>query len=423
MSHVTIRGCRICGNSELHSVLHLGEQALTGVFPRSPAHPVEAGPVELVKCTENEGGCGLVQLRQSYAPEAMYGHNYGYRSGLNQSMVQHLRGRVKAALAIAQPQPGDLIIDIGSNDSTTLQSYPKAFEMVGIDPTGIKYARYYPDHIKLIPDFFTADAFHDLYPGRRAKIITSFAMFYDLESPQTFMADIAECLTDDGIWVFEQSYLPGMLAALAYDTICHEHLNYYALRQIKWLTERTGFKILDVERNDVNGGSFCITVAKSTSAYQENTRQIEDVLADEERLGLGTARPFEQFRDKVFRHRSELCAFIKQVHGQGRTIYGYGASTKGNVILQFCNLTTAEIPAIAEVNEDKFGAYTPRTLIPIRSEAEVRAADPDYLLVLPWHFKQNILQREKAYLARGGKLVFPLPRIEVVTRAGVRAAA
>ncbi len=230
MSHVTIRGCRICGNSELHSVLHLGEQALTGVFPRSPAHPVEAGPVELVKCTENEGGCGLVQLRQSYAPEAMYGHNYGYRSGLNQSMVQHLRGRVKAALAIAQPQPGDLIIDIGSNDSTTLQSYPKAFEMVGIDPTGIKYARYYPDHIKLIPDFFTADAFHDLYPGRRAKIITSFAMFYDLESPQTFMADIAECLTDDGIWVFEQSYLPGMLAALAYDTICHEHLNYYALR-------------------------------------------------------------------------------------------------------------------------------------------------------------------------------------------------
>jgi hypothetical protein len=353
----------------------------------------------------------------------MYGHNYGYRSGLNQSMVQHLRRRVHAAAAIANPCAGDLILDIGSNDSTTLQSYPRGLELVGIDPTGVKFARYYPPHIRLIPEFFSARAFHTCYPGRRAKIITSFAMFYDLESPQAFMADIHQCLADDGIWVFEQSYLPAMLDALAYDTVCHEHLNYYALRQIQWMTDRNGFKILDVELNDVNGGSFAITVARSTSSLPENRRRVEELLEAEERMGLSTLWPFERFRDQVFRHRNELCAFIQEVQRKGRTVYGYGASTKGNVVLQFCNLTAADIPAIAEVNEDKFGACTPGTRIPIRSEADVRGLRPDYLLVLPWHFKRSIVAREERYLAEGGKLLFPLPQIEVVSRAGARVAA
>jgi NDP-4-keto-2,6-dideoxyhexose 3-C-methyltransferase len=423
MSHVTIRGCRICGNTQLHSVLYLGEQALTGVFPKSPDEPIPAGPVELVKCAEDRGGCGLVQLRQSYEAEAMYGQNYGYRSGLNQSMVQHLRRRAQAAQALARPQPGELILDIGSNDSTTLQAYPRSHELVGIDPTGVKFRRYYPAHIKLIPDFFTAKVFASHYPGRRAKIITSFAMFYDLEAPLAFMADIHEVLAEDGIWVFEQSYLPAMLRALAYDTICHEHLNYYALRQIKWLTDRAGFKILDVECNDINGGSFCVTVAKSTAAYQADPRPVEQFLAAEDRMGLSTLPLFEDFRTQVFRHRDELCAFLADARRQGRTVYGYGASTKGNVILQFCNLTAADVPAIAEVNEDKFGAYTPGTLIPIRSETEVRAARPDYLLVLPWHFKSGIVRREQAYLAGGGNLVFPLPSIAVVSQAKAKRAA
>jgi hypothetical protein len=423
MSHVTIRACRICGNTQLHSVLHLGEQALTGVFPRSPADPVEVGPVELVKCAEETGGCGLVQLRQSYAQEAMYGQNYGYRSGLNMSMVQHLRHRVRAALAIANPAPGELIIDIGSNDSTTLQGYPNCYRLVGIDPTGVKFARYYPEHIALIPDFFSADVFRSRFPGQKARVITSMAMFYDLESPQSFMADIREVLDDDGIWVFEQSYLPAMLDTLAYDTVCHEHLNYYALRQIKWLTDRVGFKILDVEKNDVNGGSFCVTVARADSRYAANDGLVETVLAEEDRAGLGTLRPFDQFRDKVFRHRDELRELVTSSVKYGRKVYGYGASTKGNVLLQFCGFTPADIPAIAEVNEDKFGAYTPGTGIPIRSEADVRRVRPDYLLVLPWHFKPGIVARESEYLAGGGKLLFPLPRIEVVAKAGARRAA
>lgn len=406
--------CRICGNQKLDSILHLGEQALTGVFPRQH-EAVPSGPLELVKCNEQSGGCGLVQLRHSYQPDQMYGQNYGYRSGLNRSMVEHLGQRVRKALTLAQPNSGDLILDIGSNDSTTLRSYPaENFTLVGMDPTGTKFSRYYPPHVRLIPDFFNADTFTKHFPGRKAKIVTSIAMFYDLEDPQDFMAQIHQILADDGIWVFEQSYCPVMLAVNAYDTVCHEHVSYYSLRQIKWMADRAGFKILDVEFNDINGGSFCVTVAKKDAPFAGAEKVVADILSDEDKAGLSTLKPFLAFRERVARLRDELNQLIHNLRDQGKTVYGYGASTKGNVVLQYCGLTVHDIPAIAEVNEDKFGAFTPGTEIPIRSEQDVHAMNPDYLLVLPWHFRTNIVNREQPYLNRGGKLIFPLPFVESV---------
>lgn len=425
MSYTTIQRCRICGGSRLNSILHLGNQALTGVFPKALDEEVEVGPVELVKCDSSTGGCGLVQLRQSYDPDSMYGDNYGYRSGLNQSMVRHLGGRVEAALAAARPEAGDLVLDIGSNDSTTLRAYPAGkFELAGMDPTGKKFARYYPPHVTLVPEFFSAETFRKTFKGRRAKIVTSFAMFYDLESPLGFMQAIYDILADDGVWMFEQSYLPAMIEKMAYDTICHEHLSYYALRQIKWMTDRVGFKIVDVELNDTNGGSFCVTVAKAGSQHATNHAGVDELLAAEEAAGLETMQPFLTFQESVYRHRRELCAFVHHETAAGKSICGYGASTKGNVLLQFCDFTPADIPVIAELNEEKFGRFTPQTRIPILSEADVRRRHPDYMLVLPWHFRSGIVAREAAYLANGGKLVFPLPKLEIVgASTHVRAAA
>lgn len=412
MRYRTIHGCRICGNTDLLPILHLGEQALTGVFPKTQEEAVETGPLELVKCDEGPGGCGLVQLRHSFVADMMYGDLYGYRSGLNAMMVEHLRRRVHHTMALAQPLAGDVILDIGSNDATTLKAYPPhRFHLLGMDPTGKKFARFYPSHVRLTPDFFSADQFEKECPGRRAKIITSIAMFYDLDNPLDFMRQIHRILDDRGIWVFEQSYLPAMLAANAYDTICHEHLSYYDLKQIQWMTERAGLRILAVEINDVNGGSFCVTVAKQESPFRANPEQVDRLLAEEERRGLRTMRPFEAFADKVRRHRADLRRFMDMVRRNGQSIYGYGASTKGNVILQYCELGPDDLPAIAEVNEDKFGAFTPGTRIPIVSEEEVRRRRPDYVLVLPWHFRTGIIRREAVYLAGGGNLVFPLPSI------------
>lgn len=410
--------CRICGNSNLIPILDLGVQILTGVFPANKDQKITSGPLELVKCQEDKDGCycGLVQLKHSYDLDEMYGKNYGYRSGLNKSMINHLEKTVAKITQIVHLVPDDLIIDIGSNDATLLKAYPlSGLTLVGIDPTGKKFAKFYPDYIRLIPDFFSAKAVHKIFGEKKAKIITSIAMFYDLEDPIDFMRQVHDALADDGIWVFEQSYMPAMLKMNAYDTVCHEHLEYYRLKQIKWMADRVGFKIIDVEFNKINGGSFAVTVAKSNSSYKENIGLVDKILAEEEKVGLTSFTPYEQFKRRVCSHRNNLMEFIQEVKSKGENIFGYGASTKGNVLLQFCSMTPCDIPFIAEVNQDKFGCFTPGTLIPIISEEEARVMKPEYFMVLPWHFREGIIKKEYDYLKSGGKLLFPLPALEILS--------
>lgn len=402
--------CKICQNTNLIEVVNLGTQSLTGVFPKHKEDFVTRGPLRIVKCVGDDC-CGLVQLADSYDLNEMYGENYGYRSGLNASMVRHLNAKVEKIRSIAKLQDGDLVIDIGSNDSTTLKAYPDTYRLVGIDPSGLKFKEYYPPHVELIPDFFSAALVKEKVGDKKAKVITSFSMFYDLEEPQIFMQEIEGVLDDEGIWVFEQSYMPIMLEKNSYDTVCQEHLEYYALKQIKWMCDRVGLKIVDVEFNDVNGGSFSITVSKKSSSFPENTTQITKILDHEKEMGLDTLKPWEEFVVRMERTKEELLGFLTRCKQEGKKVLGLGASTKGNVILQYCNITEELLPVVGEVNSDKFGCFTPGTLLPIVSETEVINANPDYLLVLPWHFREFFVSNPKF---KGMKLVFPLPNLEIV---------
>lgn len=403
--------CRICGNRHLEQVLDLGEQMLTGVFPESRSSQVTTGPLRLVKCFGGDDVCGLLQLAHSYDLSEMYGINYGYRSGLNKSMVAHLHKKVERICRLVDLQPGDLVVDIGSNDSTTLQAYAsEGLVLVGIDPTGIKFSSYYPEHIQLIPDFFSSQLLKDRFPEKKARVITSFSMFYDLEDPTGFMREVYEVLADDGVWVFEQSYMPTMLDTNSYDTVCHEHLEFYALKQIKWMADRVGFKIVDVEFNDVNGGSFSITVAKANGAT-DSLPMVQAILDKERERGLDTLAPFKTFEERTSRSRQQLREFVARAQAEGKTVAALGASTKGNVLLQYCGFTEKEISAVGEVNTEKFGCYTPGTWIPIIPEDELLARDPDYLIVLPWHFRDFFVRNPRF---AGRKLVFPLPEIDVV---------
>ncbi len=403
--------CRIGGGSHLVSVLNLGEQALTGVFPRSADQKVSSGPLELVWAPKS----GLLQLAHRFNPREMYGQNYGYRSGLNQSMVQHLTHKVNQLLQLRSIQSGDLVIDIGSNDGTLLKAYANTgARCLGVDPTGEKFRQYYAADVELIPDFFSKDIIHKLIPNARAKIITSISMFYDLEDPVAFARDVHDLLDDDGVWHFEQSYMPSMLRLNAYDTVCHEHVSYYSLEVVRYILDRADMKIVDVMMNSVNGGSFAVTAARKASALPSNTPVIDWLLAEEYRLGLHTPKPFRDFETRVFQHRTSLTALIRALNADRKTVFGYGASTKGNVLLQFCGLDERDIPCIAERNPDKFGCVTPGTAIPIVSEEEARRRCPDYLLVLPWHFKPGIIEREQEFLDRGGRMIFPFPEIEIV---------
>lgn len=406
-----IERCRISRSDHLVSVLNLGEQSLTGVFPRTPEQPVTRGPLELVWCPDS----GLLQLRHSYDLGEMYGLNYGYRSGLNASMVAHLRGKVRGLQRHYPLASGDWVLDIGSNDGTLLGSYEvPGLRRIGMDPTAAKFREHYPAGVEVVTDFFSAEAYLQATGGARARCITSIAMFYDLEDPSAFVAQIAQVLAPDGVWHFEQSYMPSMLRTNAYDTVCHEHIEYYSLSVIHRLLEQHGLRIVNVQMNSVNGGSIAVTACHRDAPIPSNTAVIRWTLEQEKNWGLDTPKPYRQFEERVFKHRADLQRLVRALVDDGKRVYGYGASTKGNVLLQFCRFTRDEIPAIAEVNPDKFGAWTPGSLIPIISEAEAHAQQPDYFLVLPWHFKDGIIQREKEFLAGGGKLIFPLPEIEIV---------
>lgn len=413
-SYTPIHRCRICGNTNLEQDLDLGEQMLTGVFPRTRDMQVTTGPLRLVKCM-GDAACGLLQLAHSYDLGEMYGDNYSYRSGLNASMARHLHAKVARVLGLVSLREGDLVIDVDANDGTTLGAYPESIgaDLLGIDPSGAKFRQYYKSHVDLCADFFTADTLRKVRPRKSVRVLTSFSMFYDLEAPMVFMQDVHDVLADDGVWVFEQSYMPAMLDALSYDTVCHEHLEYYALSQVKWMTDHVGFTIVDIEFNDVNGGSFSVTAVKSVSGMPESP-DVARILVEEAARGLDTLAPFEDFARRTAQSRDELRAFLEQAKAEGKTVAALGASTKGNVLLQYCGITTDGIAEVGEVNPEKFGALTPGTFLPIRDEAEVLLHGHDYHVVLPWHFRRNFLANP-AYSGR--TLVFPLPTLQLV-RAG-----
>lgn len=419
----TQQKCRICDCCDLIEITNLGNHALSGRFPFKTEPTPLMAPLVLVKCNDlgHPDRCGLVQLKHNVTADELYQHNYGYRSGLNATMPKHLAQLTHELVARANPavKQGDLILDIGSNDSTLLRSYPFPAEMVtylGIDPTGPQFQQFYPDYVQLIPDFFTAKTFVSHFPARKAKLVTSIAMFYDLPSPMAFMADIKSILAPDGLWVTEQSYIISMLETVSFDTICHEHLEYYALKQIMWMADHVGLQVIDVTRNECNGGSFRLTLTHAGSPYYDvNCPGLEEFAKHENTWQLDTLQPYVVFNQKTEEMKSKLTTMIRILHDNDQRIYLYGASTKGNTLLQYFGIDRHLITAAAERNVEKFGRRTPQTDIPIISEQEMRTAKPDVLLVLPWHFKKEFVEREQEYLSQGGVMLFPMPTYEIMS--------
>ena len=404
-----IKNCRCCKSSNLKFTFSLGNQYLTGIFPKNKQHKISKGLLALVLC-EN---CKLLQLQNSFNNFEMYGENYGYMSSLNKSMFTHLKYKVEKLKKRLSLKSNDTIIDIGSNDGTFLSFFPKNLNLIGVDPTISKFSKFYRKDIVKIPEFFSGDILQKKIK-KKAKLITSIAMFYDLEDPVNFARDIHELLDDDGIWHLELSYMPSMIKNISYDTICHEHLEYYSLTSIKYILDKADLKIIDIEFNDINGGSFALSVAKKKSSYLEDKKIVNWLLSKENTLKVNEFKSFINFFKKCEEQKKILVDLLKNLKDMKKKVYGYGASTKGNVILQFCNINSNLIRYIGEVNKYKYNKFTPGSNIKIISEKNLRNLKPDYLLVLPWHFKNFILNKEKKYLNQGVKFIFPLPDIEII---------
>lgn len=411
--HTVTTRCRICGGKSFEPILDLGNQRLSGVFPDPKAPQPEASPLELIRCTDP--GCQLVQLKHSASVSDMYGKTYGYHSSLSPMMESHLTQKIHKLLNFVSPAKGEVILDIGCNDGTLLNATQKwELTRVGIDPSSQKFLQYFQKDIQVVTDFFNEPAVRKVIGDKQCRVITSIAMFYDIEDPLSFMKQIRSLLAPNGVWALELSYLPMMLTHLTYDQICHEHVTYLSLRDMARLTKAAGLRIIDVEFNEVNGGSFQLVVGHENGPYPSQTAKLAEI-ASREKI-LAEKAPFERFERRVQAHRDEIRHILKLVRESGKTIAGYGASTKGNIVLNYCNLNSEMIPYISDRNPEKDGLVTPGTAIPIVSHEEMRRRKPDYLMTFIWHFRKEVLAEEKEFFDRGGKMIFVLPRPHVVDR-------
>jgi GDP-D-mannose dehydratase len=407
MSFELCTKCRICQNQELVDILDLGEQVITSRFPLYGDYTTPKTPIVLSLCRE----CSLVQLKHGANCSELYEHEYGYRSGINHTMREHLRCYQEEIKSKVNLSPGDVVIDIGSNDSTMLQYYDPSLKRIGVDPTGKQFQHFYGD-VELVPTYFTRENVVSVYGEHlRCKVVSSISMFYDLPDPVQFAKDIHSVLADDGIWTCEQSYLLTMLETNSIDTICHEHLEYYSLTAVKRIADMAGFKIIDINFNKCNGGSFRLYFAKQTSDKTE-TELVPQILEKERNLGVKDQQFYTNFINDCDTQVDRLTRFIDIVNNDNKKMYIYGASTKGNCLLQYANIGSQHIRYAVERNPNKVGKMT-STGIEIISEETMRESPPEFLLVLPWHFRDEIIQREHEYLSNGGQLVFPFPKFEI----------
>lgn len=405
----SLTNCRLCHSNQLDQVLDLGTITFTGIFPSSPDQDVPTGSLRLVLC----GECGLVQLADSFSPAVLYGDSYGYRSGLNASMTEHLNRTVRRLESRSALKSGDVVLDIGANDGSLLKAYStKGLQRIAVDPTINKFRSFYSDDVICVPDFFSAEKFERVSKAS-AKVVTSIAMFYDLEDPVQFARDVHRVLAEDGLWHFEQSYMPWMLRSGAYDTICHEHLEYYSLTNISQILQMADFQLIDVATNEVNGGSISVTAAKASANFKSNAVIGDWLIRQESKSRVHDVETWHRFGERISESQSELLDLLTSIKRSGGTVAGLGASTKGNVLLQTTGIGKDLLDTIGDVNADKFGRFLPGTGIPIESEEEVISRSPDFLLILPWHFRGTFMSNLSEYLSRGGRLILPLPNIEI----------
>ena len=429
MNYFKKDSCRVC-QGNLEDILSLGEQHLVGfTFPdvdnpggweHKEQKPVYV-PLDLVLCSE----CKLLQLRHTTNPELLWNENYGYRSGINETMRRELGDIVASLEGLKRLEDGDIVVDIACNDGTLLEAYSNPnLIRVGYDPSRnvveqacVALCKYGVDKMKIFIDFFSKKPYWQTL-DERAKVVTCIAMFYDLDDPNRFIKDVEGILDPEGVFVIQQNYLVGMLDQTAFCNIVHEHLEYYSLLSLENLLNRHNLEVFDVSQNDINGGSFrtYIRLKGAEVGTKGGLERVEAMRVKERELGLDKKDIYLKFASRVSELSIKLSTFVNEEVAKGKKIYVYGASTRGNTLLQAAKLDYRQITAAAERNQFKFGRKCVGTNIPIISEKEAREANPDYFLVLPWFFKKEFIEREKEYLESGGKLIFPLPEVEVIQK-------
>ena len=403
-----IKQCRNCKSKKLITLFSLGNLCFTGKFS-SLNDNIKKKPVTVVLCKS----CELVQLAHNYDLKYLYGPDYGYRTGINKTMTDHVKKITQTLAKKTSLKKNDLVLDIASNDGTLLNSYKKNIIKFGVDPILNKYKKNYKNIRYSISGFFSASKVKEK-TKKKFKIISALSVFYDLLNPNKFLRDVKTLLLPEGVFLLEFADLASIIKYKMFDTICHEHLEYYSSKVIINLVKKNDLRVFDIKQNFINGSSKQYYICHKNSKIKSKSKIINKTLRNESKLKLNTVKTFKEFIQKINFLKTRLNNKIKYIRRNNKSIHCYGASTKGNVLLQYFNIDNKKISFAAERNKNKYGLVTPGSKIKIISEENSRKMKPDYYLVLPWHFKKEILKREKNTLRKGTKFIFPLPNFEII---------
>ncbi len=412
-----IKKCRLCGNTDLVPCIDIGEQYLSSIFPSNLNYKNDLFryPLDLVLCNKkNKNACGLLQLGHRFDLSAMY-DAYPYTSSTNSAMTKILEDVAKSGRALKNLEKDDVILDIGGNDGTLLSFFKEdPVTLLSIDPAkNITSLIAHLPQYRSVKDFFTKKSYTSL-SKKKAKLIFSIAMFYHLDDPLKFSKDVAAVLDDNGVWIIQMAYLPAMIKTRMYDNIVHEHAGYYGAQHMKWAMEQVGLEVFDVMENDVYGGSFRIFVKKKGNRRFPLTARYKALLKREISEGIFKASTYHSFMAEIDKTKRDLLALCAKIKAEGKSIWIYGASTKGNTILQFCGIGKDHIDAAADSNPFKIGKYIIGSDVIIKSEADMHAARPDYLLALPYSFVKAFAKREADLVSKGTQFIAPLPKVKLI---------
>ena len=403
-----IKKCRICNSKKLEKLFSLGNMCFTGKFPNE-RQVIQKQPILLLKCKN----CELVQLGHNFDLNYLYGPDYGYRTGINKTMLDHVKKVVKHLSKKTKLKKKELVLDIASNDGSLLKNYSKNIVTFGIDPILNKYKDEYRNINFKVPSFFSADKIKSVVK-KKFKIITALSVFYDATDPNKFLKDVKKILSKEGVFLLEFADLASIIQNKMFDTICHEHLEYYSSKVIINLCKKNGLKVFDIKKNNINGASKQYYICHKDSYYKDNISVIKKELHLERKLKLSDVNTYKKFIKEIDQSKKKLNQLLNKINRTGKTVHCYGASTKGNVLLQYYKINNRTINFAAERNKKKYNLYTPGSKIKIISEILSRFYKPEYYLVLPWHFKKEILMREKSMRKKGTKFIFPLPKLEII---------
>ncbi len=403
-----IKKCRICNSKKLEKLFSLGNMCFTGKFPNE-RQVIQKQPILLLKCKN----CELVQLGHNFDLNYLYGPDYGYRTGINKTMLDHVKKVVKHLSKKTKLKKKELVLDIASNDGSLLKNYSKNIVTFGIDPILNKYKDEYRNINFKVPSFFSADKIKNVVK-KKFKIITALSVFYDATDPNKFLKDVKKILSKEGVFLLEFADLASIIQNKMFDTICHEHLEYYSSKVIINLCKKNGLKVFDIKKNNINGASKQYYICHKDSYYKDNISVIKKELHLERKLKLSDVNTYKKFIKEIDQSKKKLNQLLNKINRIGKTVHCYGASTKGNVLLQYYKINNRTINFAAERNKKKYNLYTPGSKIKIISEILSRFYKPEYYLVLPWHFKKEILMREKSMRKKGTKFIFPLPKLEII---------